>query len=58
MSLYAKKVLGMANARPALRNITNKLDTSSLGLVETPRHYDNNEKIIVMIIMMIIIIIK
>ena len=39
MSSYAKKVLGMANARPALRNITNNLDTSSLGLVETPWYY-------------------
>ena len=31
MSTYAKKVLGMTSARPALTNITNSL--------ETPRHY-------------------
>ena len=35
MSTYAKKVLGMANARPALNNITN---SSGTGLLETPRH--------------------
>ena len=39
MSSYAKKVLGMANARPALNNITNSLGASRSELVETPRHY-------------------